>query len=458
MTRVIRDADVFVENRLRPLDIVIEGEGIAALTARGGGPADAEVIDGNGLTAIPAGVDVHVHTREPGYTHKEDLETCTTAAAAGGYGTIFGMPNLDPPTMTRSDLESVLDLYATKSLVDYNHNPAAKLMDEIPEMSKLGIAAYKIYMVVDTGRSYPHPSAIGVHDHGDLYQAMKAVAGTGLPLMVHPHDQQIMDVVEQEYWAKGDRSPQAYGKTLAVDDGIIWDTATGLLIRMAEATGCRLHIVHVQTTRQIQMLADARARGIDVSGEVNHWALFLGRMSDIEEQGSYVLSYWVPEHHQAALWEAMEEGIIDMLASDHAPHTREEKELGWTDAWAAHTGTPGIQYQLPLMVDAWHRGRISFPRLVDMVAGSPARVFGLEAKGSLVPGADADVALLDLEREWTITHDSVLSRIGWTPYHGRTIRGAVVRTMVRGADVWVDGAVVGRPGQGRQVIPTGKVS
>lgn len=454
MSRIIRGTDTFFEGRLRPLDIVINGEEIVALTNRGGGPSDAEVIDGAGKIAIPGGVDVHVHTREPGYTHKEDLTTATKAAAAGGYTTIFGMPNLDPPTMTRGDLESVLALYAEKSLVDYNHNPAAKDLDEISAMAGMGVAAYKIYMVVDTGRTYPHPSAIGVHDHGDLYQAMKAVAATGLRLMVHPHDQRIMDVVEQGYWAQGDRSPQAYGKTLAVDDGIIWDTATALLIRMAEATGCKLHIVHVQTTRQIRMLADARERGIDVTGEVNHWALFLGRMSDIDEQGSYVLSYWVPEHHQVALWEALENGVIDMLASDHAPHTREEKEIGWEDAWAAHTGTPGVQYQLPLMIDAWNQGKISFHRLVDLVSTAPARTFGLERKGSLAPGSDADIVLIDPEREWTITNGSVLSKIGWTPYDGRTITGAITRTMVRGTDVWVDGEIVGQAGFGRQVTPT----
>lgn len=456
MTRVIKDADVFVEGRPHALDIVVEGERIAALTARGDAPSDAEVVDATGLLAIPGGVDVHVHTREPGYTHKEDITTVTAAAAAGGYTTIFGMPNLDPPTMTGADLEAVLDLYAQRSLVDYNHNPAAKLLNEISPMAERGIAAYKIYMVVDTGRSYPHPSAIGVHDHGELYQMMKAVAETGLRLMVHPHDQRIMDVVEQEYWAKGDRSPEAYGRTLAVDDGIIWDTATALLIRMAEATGCKLHVVHVQTTRQIEMLVDARRRGIDVSSEVNHWALFLGRMSDIEEQGSYVLSYWVPDHHRDALWEAMEAGVIDMLASDHAPHTREEKELGWTDAWAAHTGTPGVQYQLPLMVDAWRNGKMSLSRLVDMVSSAPAAVFGLERKGSLAPGNDADIVLLDPERQWTITNESVLSKIGWTPYHGRKITGAVIRTMVRGSDVWRDGQIAAESGYGRHVTPTTK--
>jgi dihydroorotase (multifunctional complex type) len=440
---------------LRSLDIVIDGETIAGVVEPGTGPGDAEQIDATGLVALPGGVDVHVHTREPGYTHKEDLITCTRAAAAGGYTTIFGMPNLDPPTMTGADLDAVLELYAARSIVDYNHNPAAKLIDEIGPMAERGIAAYKIYMVVDTGRSYPHPAAIGVHDHGDLYLAMKAVAETGLRLMVHPHDQRIMDVVEQSYWAAGDRSPQAYGKTLAADDGIIWDTATALLIRMAEATGCKLHIVHVQTTRQVEMLTQARARGIDVTGEVNHWALFLGKMSDIDEQGSYVLSYWVPDHHREAVWRAMEEGVVDMLSSDHAPHTREEKEIGWEDAWAAHTGTPGIQYQLPLMIDAWHEGKISFDRLVDLIATAPARVFELGSKGVLAPGADADIALVDLDREWTITNDSVLSKIGWTPYDGRTIRGAVVRTLVRGTDVYVDGEVVGSPGHGKHATRKG---
>ena len=454
MTRIITGAQVFVEGELRPLDVVIEGETIAGLVERGAGPSDGDMIEADGLVAIPGGVDVHVHTRDPGYTHKEDLITCTRQAAAGGYTTIFGMPNLDPPTMTTDDLDAVLDLYATKSIVDYNHNPAAKVLDQIGPMAERGVVAYKIYMVVDTGRSYPHPSAIGVHDHGDIYQAMKAVAETDLRLMVHPHDQSIMDVVEQAYWKAGDRSPQAYGKTLAVDDGIIWDTATALLLRLAEATGCKLHIVHVQTTRQVEMLRDARSRGIDVTGEVNHWALFLGRMSDIDEQGSYVLSYYVPDHHRQAVWQAMEEGVVDMLSSDHAPHTREEKEIGWTDAWAAHTGTPGIQYQLPLMIDAWHEGKISFPRLVDLISTAPAKVFGLDRKGTLAPGSHADIALLDLDREWTITNESVLSKSAWTPYDGRTVKGAVARTLVRGVDVWVDGEVVGQPGHGKQATST----
>lgn len=453
MRRVIRNAEVYVEGRLRPVDILIDGEQVGALLARGAS-ADGDEIDGSGLVAIPGGIDVHVHTREPGYTHKEDLVTCTSAAATGGYTTIFGMPNLDPPTMTTDDLDAVFDMYAAKSIVDYNHNPAAKDLDQIPAMAERGIAAYKIYMVVDTGRTYPHPAAIGVHDHGELYRAMQVVEKTGKRLMVHPHDQSIMDVVEQGYWAAGDRSPWAYGKTLAAEDGLIWDTATATLLRLAEATGCKLHIVHTQTARQIEMITEARERGVDVSCETNHWTVFLATEEDIKEQGSYVLSYWVPPHHQAAVWDALADGRIHMLASDHAPHTREEKEVGWTDAWAAHTGTPGIQEQLPLMLDAVNSGKLTFDRLVDLTSGAPARVFGLPSKGSLAPGSDADIVLVDRTRQWTITNDIVQSKIGWTPYHGRTITGAVERTMVRGTDVYADGAVVGSPGHGRKVDVT----
>ncbi len=451
MRRVIANGEVFVEGERRPLDLVIQGESITALLARGTGPTDAEFIDATGLVALPGAVDVHMHTREPGYTHKEDLITCTRAAAAGGYTTIFGMPNVDPPTMTTDDLDATLKLYRDKSIVDYNHNPAAKLLDQIAAMADRGIAAYKIFMVVDTGRTYPHPSAIGVHEHGELDEMMKEIAKTGLRLMVHPHDQSLMDVVEQSYWAAGDRSPWAYGKTLAAEDGMIWDTATATLLRLAEATGCKLHIVHTQTARQIEMIEDARQRGVDVSSETNHWTIFLGTEEDIKEQGSYVLSYYVPPHHQQAVWDALRNGSIDMVASDHAPHTREEKEVGWTDAWAAHTGTPGIQDQLPLLLDAVHEGRLSLARCVDLTSAAPARIFNIDKKGSLAPGSDADIVLVDLDRPWTITNEAVESKIGWTPYHGRSGTGSVVRTLVRGTDVYANGEVTGLPGHGKQV-------
>ncbi|MDE0232427.1 MAG: dihydroorotase family protein [bacterium] len=454
ITRIIRGASVVRDGSLIPMDILVSGEQIAGLSLPGlVSPPGAEITDADGLWALPGGVDVHVHLREPGYTHKEDIESATRAAAAGGYTTVFGMPNVKPPTMTASDLRDTLALYDGKSLVDYNHNPAAKQTTELAGMAEMGIAAYKIYMVADTGRNYPHPASIGVHDHGHLLEAMEAVAATGLALMVHPHDQRIEEVVEQRFWAEGDRSPEAYARTLMTGDGLLWDTATSLLLRMAEATGCRLHIVHTTTSRQVEMIRAARRRGVKVTCEVNHWTLFLATWELVQELGPYVLSYWVPAHHQQAVWDALADGSIDILASDHAPHTREEKDVGYEDMWAAHTGSPGIQYQLPLLVDAHRRGRISLERLVDAASTAPARLFGLPRKGRIEPGADADLVLIDPDREWTITNDSVLSKIDWTPYHGRTLTGAVERTIVRGVDVYAGGEVVGEPGHGRQAVP-----
>lgn len=453
--RVVSGGRVATGDGIRPMDVLIEGEKILGLVTPGNAPRDVgEVIRADGHLVMPGSVDVHVHLREPGYTHKEDITTCTEAAAAGGVTTVFGMPNLNPATTTREILDETFALYAAKSLVDYNHNPAPTDPNQIEEMAAAGIAAFKIYMVVDTGRTYPHPLGTGIHEHGKLLQVMEKIAPTGIPFMVHPHDQSIMDVIEQSYWAKGDRSPEAYAKTITAHEGLIWDTAIATLLRLAEATGCRLHVVHAQTPRTLEMVRQAKERGVSVSAEVNHWALFLGRWEDIETLGPYALSYWVPDNFKEACWQGLNDGTFDMISSDHAPHTREEKEIGWKDTWASHTGTPGIQYQLPLLLDAAKRGFTSVERAVELACTAPADVFGLREKGRIAPGCDADITIVDLDADWTITDDSVLSRCGWTPYNGRRCSAKVLRTLVRGQDVWVDGKITGKPGYGKQAMPT----
>ena len=137
-----------------------------------------------------------------------------------------------------------------------------------------------------------------------------------------------MDTIEQSHWDQGDRSPAAYAQTLATHNGLIWDSAIAVLLQMAEATDTKLHIVHMKTEGSIELVRRARERGVKVSCEVNHWALFLSRWADIEKLGPYALSYWVPDHHREAVWEALNDGTINMLSSDHAPHTREQKDVG----------------------------------------------------------------------------------------------------------------------------------
>lgn len=431
-------------------DVLIDRGRIAGIVDPDvGAEFPTEVLDARGKLVLPGMMDVHVHAREPGYTHKEDIVTTTTQAAAGGTTTIFGMPNLDPPTTNRGRLDEVFALYDQKSIVDWNHNPAATDPAAIPAMAETPIRAFKIYMVVDTGRSYPHPAGTGMHDHGHLLEMMDTIAPTGKRFIIHPHDQALMDYIEGEILARGDNTPQGYARAYAAREGVIWDTAIDVIIRLCEASGCPIHIAHMQTRRSIDAVRRAKARGVDVTCEVNHWAPFLSRWEDVEKLGPYALSYWLPDDAREAVWEGLVDGTIDMVSSDHAPHTREEKEIGWTEMWKAHTGTPGIQYHYPLLLDAVTRDKLPLSRAVDAAAFRPAEVFGLEGvKGQIAVGCDADIVIVDMDSPWKISSDGVLSRCGWTPYEGRECRVRIEKTLVRGELVYDGHEVVGKAGFG----------
>ena len=452
---VIRGGTLVSATGRTTADVAIAGERIAAIVEPGTPLEAAREIDAAGKHLLPGAIDVHSHHREPGFTHKEDIVTATQACAAGGVTTSFAMPNVQPPPNTAERLDAMMSLYEQRAIVDWNINAAGTVPDQLPALAERGIAAFKVFMVVDTGRDYPHMPGIGVHDHGKLLEIFEEVGKTGLPLMVHPHDQSLMAHIEEGFWARGERDALAYAKAYAAYDGIIWDTAVAVLLRLQKATETRLHLLHTQSQGVIDQLRSAKSRGQRVTAELNPWAVFLGNdWPTIERLGSYALSYYVPEKNTEPLWEALRDGTIDLVSTDHAPHTREEKEPGWTDGWKAHTGTPSTQFYVPMLLDAAAGGRASYERVVDLVATAPARAFGLARKGRLEVGCDADIAIADLDAEWEITDDVVLSKIGWTPYAGRRVRGSIDRTIVRGRVVYENGKVVGERGWGRQASPS----
>jgi dihydroorotase (multifunctional complex type) len=427
---------------------------IAGLYEPGGEPAANETIDASGLAVIPGVIDMHSHHRqgsEPGFEYKDTIYTSTQQCAAGGVTTSVAMPNVNPPPNSVALLKKQFAIYERDAIVDYNFNPAPTIAEEIPFLAEQGIASFKIFMVVDTGRSYPHMPGIGVHDHGKLLEIMQACAKANLPLMVHPHDQALMDSIEKEYWERQQRDALAYAKAYAAHDGVIWETAIATLLRLQKASGCHLHILHTQTTGSVDMIRQAKRAGQKVTCEINPWALFLGcDWSAIERLGSYALSYWVPEKNVPSLWEGLNDGTIDIVATDHAPHTREEKEIGWKDGWKAHTGTPSTQFYVSMFLTAALEGKIKLERVVEACSTAPARIFGIEKKGDVVPGYDADLVLIDLDREYEIKDDDVLSLTGWTPYAGRKFKAKPVRTIVRGRTVYKDGKVIGEKGWGQQ--------
>jgi len=450
---------VTAEGRSRG-SIGIRGEHIAGLYEAGTEPAARETIAADPLAVLPGVIDMHSHHREgasKGYEYKETILTATRQCAAGGITTSVGMPNVVPPPNSVERLKAQFALYEKSAIVDWNFNPAGTVIEEIPQLAKQGVAAFKIFMVVDTGRDYPHMPGIGVHDHGKIMAIMEACAAANVPLMVHPHDQALMDHIEKAYWARGERDALAYAKAYAANDGVIWDTAIQTLLRLQRATGVHLHLLHIQTSGSVELIREAKRRGQKVTCEVNPWALFLGcDWSAIERLGSYALSYYVPEKNLPILWQAVNEGTIDIMASDHAPHTREEKEVGWKDGWKAHTGTPSAQHYLSMLLDAAHQERTTLETVARITSANPAGIFGLQGKGRIQVGYDADLVLVDLEAERQIRDEDTLGLIGWTPYAGRKVRGVPVHTLVRGQFVFENGKVTGRPGYGRLASPLPK--
>lgn len=454
MDLVVKGGQVWTPGGMLRADIAIDQGKIAVICSGAAVPTAAKVIDAQGHIVIPGLVDTHTHHREPGFTHKEDLTTATQAAAAGGVTLTVGMPNVNPPTNTLDRFKDVIEISKKKAIVDFNHNPSGTVPEEIPRLADAGCLAFKIFMVKDTGRDYPHMPGIGLHNHGELFRCFEAVAKTGLPLMVHPHDQDLMDVIEQRYWLREDRSPQAYAKAYREFDGIIWDTAIATILRFQKATGVKLHILHMSTPGGLEMVRRAKEEGRSVSCEVNPWALFLGSWENVKRIGPYCLGFWVPEEHVEALWEGIHDGTVDLVGTDHAPHTREEKEIGWTDMWRSPGGEPQIQDYLRLFLTEVNRGRLTLDQVVRLTSYNPARRFGVyPRKGVIQVGSDADLVIVDMTKEETIQNKTTYTKVGWTPYDGQKVKGVPIATIVRGKVVMENGNVIGKPGDGEFVPP-----
>ena len=442
-----------------PAEVAVRDGKIVGLLAPGEEVTAQEVVDASGMLVFPGLIDMHSHHREPGFTHKEDISSATRSCAAGGVTTSVAMPNVSPPPNRVESLRSMIELYEEKAVVNWNINPAATIRDEIQELAAHGILAFKVFMVVDTGRDYPHMPGIGVHDHGELMAIMEECAKAGVPLMVHPHDQELMDYIEQDFWDRGERDALAYAKAYAAHQGVIWETAIATLLRLQRATNVHLHLLHVQTAGSVELIRQAKKNGQKVTAEINPWALFLGNEWErIERLGSYALSYWVPEENEPALWQGLNDGTIDIIATDHASHTRDEKEIGWEDGWKAHTGTPSTQFYFRMFLDAISRGKMSYERFCEAASIGPAEIFSIEGKGRLTIGNDADFVIVDPHAETEITDAEVLSPIEYTPYAGRRFKGMPIQTFVGGECVFRDGEVVGKPGHGRQARRTKSVA
>lgn len=441
---VIHGGKVVTPETVREASIAVRDGRIVAVGAADAMPAARETFDATGLHILPGAIDVHVHFRDPGYTHKEDFESGTIAAAFGGVTTVFDMPNTIPTVADAASLTAKHAVASSKAHVDYGLYAVLgeDTIEKVPELVEAGIIGFKCYMGNTFGR-IPSPST------GAMLEAFEAVAPTGKRIGLHAETNSIMERRQKRLSESGRNDPLAH---LASRPAVVAVEAVARAAILAEWTGARIHILHISSAAELAPLREAKARGVEITGETCPHYLMLDETDYARCRG--VIRVNPPVREQAVhdpLWAALLDGTIDMIATDHAPHTPEEKTRAVI--WDVDCGFPGVESQMPLMLTEVARGRFSICDYVRMSAASPARVWGLyPRKGVIQSGADADFAFVDLDRTWTLKDAELHSRSKISPWDGREVTGLPVHTMVRGRFVVKDRALVAQTrGTGRSV-------
>ncbi|HHZ08831.1 MAG TPA: dihydroorotase [Rhizobiales bacterium] len=412
-------------------DIGVRGGRIAAigdLSAASGG----SVIECAGLHVLPGVVDSQVHFREPGLEHKEDLETGSRAAVLGGVTAVFEMPNTKPLTTSAEALADKVARATDRMHCDFAFwvGGTRDNARDVGELERLpGAAGIKVFMGSSTGD-------LLVEDDEGVYEILK---NTRRRAAFHSEDEfRLRERLGERI--EGDPSSHPVWR-----DEIAALRCTQRLVAVARRARARIHVLHISTAEEIDYLANHK----DVATcEATPHHLTLS--SDDYASLGTLLQMNPPvraARHREGIWRGVDQGIVDVLGSDHAPHTLEEKAKSYP---ASPSGMTGVQTLVPVMLDHVNAGRLSIERFVDLTSHGPNRIFGMARKGRIAVGYDADFTVVDLARRETIRNEQAGSRAGWTPYHGRRVTGWPVGTIVRGRRVMWEGEIV-EAGQGRPV-------
>lgn len=423
---VIRGGTCVTPSGRAVVDVGVRGGRIAALGTLDAGRA-AEVFDATGLHVLPGVIDPQVHFREPGLTHKEDIGSGSASAALGGVTAFFEMPNTQPNTDSAERLAWKVQRARETSWVDFAFFIGAtpENADALGELEQLeGCAGVKMFLGSSTGTLLVDDPAV---QRRVLSSGRRRVA-------VHSEDEARLRARKDLFTGRGvDAHPEWRDEACAV-------LSTRSILALARETNRPLHVLHVTSAGELPLLEAHR----DVATvEVSPQHLTLAAPECYARLGTKAqMNPPIRDaRHQAALWDAVRNGLVDCLGSDHAPHTLEEKARPWP---SSPSGMPGVQTLVPVMLDHVHAGRLTLERLVDLTSAGPARVYRVRRKGRIALGYDADFTVVDLAARRTITNDWSRSRCGWTPFEGMTVTGWPVATLVRGRIVMRDGQLVGQ--------------
>ena len=446
----VTGGQVYLGGQLVRADLLIDEGRIAGVVDGDNTVEAAETIDATDRLVLPGIIDTHAHTREPGFTHKEDFLTASKAGAAGGVTTMIDMPNVEPPTDTVETYQEKREKADATSIIDFGHWVAGTKLDEIARLADAGATGYKIFQV---SGAYPHDPRLAMNDEASLLKAFRAIEKTGLPLNVHPFNQSLFEELSEEAFAAGKPANwYTFGEVYTTD--AIWHTAANTLINLQALTGVRLNLVHTHSAGSLRLIRAAKAKGQRVTASVDPKYYHLTRDDLMRLKGRACPGGFITEDadRMAEIWKSLNDGTIDSIDADHAPHTLDELEQMENDAWHSAMGSPQYDWQYTITLTDVNDGKITLRRAVELLSEAPARMLGIfPKKGALVPGSDADLVLVDIDREMTLTDDGLYTKVGWTPYLGWKVKGYVAMTMLRGTVVARDREIVGQPGYGQYI-------
>ncbi|MDH5557381.1 MAG: dihydroorotase [Alphaproteobacteria bacterium] len=423
---VIRGGTCLTPSGRVEADIGVRGGRVAAIGQLGDANA-AETLDAKGLHVLPGVIDSQVHFREPGNEHKEDLESGTRAAVLGGVTAVFEMPNTSPSTTTGAALEDKIDRATGRAWCDFAFfvGAAAENVNRLAGLEQLpGCCGIKIFMGSSTGN-------LLVREKGLLREVLQRGRRR---IAIHAEDEDRLE--ERFEYARDGRKPYCHPIWRDEQTAIL---ATEKILSLVRETRRRIHLLHVTTGQEMALLAEHKNL-VTVEATPQHLTLAApdayNRLGTLAQMNPPIRD----EKHRDALWRALADGIVDVIGSDHAPHTLEEKGKPYPES---PSGMPGVQTLVPIMLDHVSQGRLTLERFVDLTSAGPARVYNAARKGRIAAGYDGDFTIVDLKAKKTIENSMMASKCGWTPFEGMTVTGWPVATVVRGNIVMRDGAVQG---------------
>jgi dihydroorotase len=438
---LLKNAKIYTAEGIVKAGLAVEGGHIFKIAKETNLLKATEKIDLKGNLVLPGLIDSHVHLRDQQLAYKEDFFSGTAAAAAGGVTLALDMPNNEPVTMSLEALRERMRLAETKTIVNVGFFSAfPRSLGGVRSIVKEGAIGFKLYMSQGIG-------GLDIYDDEMLLQGLNKAREQNVPVAVHAENAEMLESARRKMENAGRRDIDAY---LKVHSTIAETKTIKRVVKLIKKPSVHVHFCHVSSANGLSAILNAKNAGLRVTCEVTPHHLLLAS-DDLQRHGTLALTNppLRTEENTKALWNALKQGSIDSIASDHAPHTLEEKNV--ESVWDAKPGIPGLETMLPLLLTQVNEGHLTIGDLVRVTSERPAEIFNLKAKGSVGEGYSADLVVVDVKQEYKIDSSRFYSKAKHSPFDGWKVKGKPVKTFVNGRLVMDEGEVVTKPGTGQIV-------